>query len=73
MVAVPTLAHSVYDVSGGGETVTAAVGGALGSGAIITVAAALANLAAAVGVSKAGVVTVSTVEFEAQARAHPEW
>jgi D-beta-D-heptose 7-phosphate kinase/D-beta-D-heptose 1-phosphate adenosyltransferase len=72
-VALPTLAQSVYDVSGAGDTVTAAVAVALATGASITEAAALANHAAAVGVTKAGVQTVSTVELEAHARAHPEW
>ncbi|HUP51968.1 MAG TPA: PfkB family carbohydrate kinase [Longimicrobiales bacterium] len=72
-VRLPTLAQSVYDVSGAGDTVTAAVAVALGAGASLAEAAALANHAAAVEVTKAGVQTVSPAEIEAHVRAHPGW
>jgi D-beta-D-heptose 7-phosphate kinase/D-beta-D-heptose 1-phosphate adenosyltransferase len=72
-VRLPTLAQSVYDVSGAGDTVTAAVAVALGAGASPTEAAALANHAAAVEVTKAGVQTVSLAEIEAHVRVHPGW
>jgi D-beta-D-heptose 7-phosphate kinase/D-beta-D-heptose 1-phosphate adenosyltransferase len=72
-VRLPTLAQSVYDVSGAGDTVTAAVAVALGAGASPTEAAALANHAAAVEVTKAGVQTVSPAEIEAHVRVHPGW
>ena len=60
---VPTVARSVYDVSGAGDTVTAVVGLALGVGATPVEAAILANHAAAREVAKAGVATVSRDEI----------
>jgi len=72
-VRLPTLARAVYDVSGAGDTVTAVLAVALAAGADAAEAAALANHAAAVGVTKAGVQTVSAEEILANVRAHPEW
>ncbi|HUF77030.1 MAG TPA: PfkB family carbohydrate kinase, partial [Longimicrobiales bacterium] len=69
-VCLPTLARSVYDVSGAGDTVTAALAVALAAGAGVAEAAALANHAAAVEVTKAGVQTVSPAEIEAHIRSH---
>jgi D-beta-D-heptose 7-phosphate kinase/D-beta-D-heptose 1-phosphate adenosyltransferase len=60
---VPTVARSVYDVSGAGDTVTAVVAVALGAGATVPEAAVLANHAAGIEVGKAGVATVSTSEL----------
>jgi len=60
---VPTVARSVYDVSGAGDTVTAALAVALAAGATIQEAAVLANHAAGVEVGKAGVATVSPDEL----------
>ena len=60
---VPAVAHSVYDVSGAGDTVTAVVGLALGAGATPIEAAVVANHAAALEVAKAGVATVSPGEI----------
>jgi len=60
---VPTLARSVYDVSGAGDTVTAVVALALAAGADMVEAAVLANHAAALEVAKAGVATVSPEEI----------
>lgn len=68
-VRLPTLAHSVYDVSGAGDTVSAVLAVSLAAGADIREAAALANHAAAVEVTKAGVQTVSPREIEAHVRA----
>jgi rfaE bifunctional protein kinase chain/domain len=62
-------ARDVYDVSGAGDTVTAALALALAAGATIVEAAALANHAAAVEVGKLGVQTVSPAEVAAHARA----
>ncbi len=62
-VRVPTLARSVYDVSGAGDTVTAVLGLMLGAGASAVEAAVLANHAAALEVAKAGVATVSGDEI----------
>lgn len=60
---VPTVARDVYDVSGAGDTVTAVMAVGLAAGATPLEAAILANLAAAVGVAKAGVATVSPEEI----------
>lgn len=60
---IPTVARSVYDVSGAGDTVTAVLAAALGAGASIAEAAILANQAAGIEVGKAGVATVSPDEL----------
>lgn len=62
-VLLPTSARSVYDVSGAGDTVAAAVSVALAAGASALEAAVLANHAAALEVAKAGVATVSPSEI----------
>jgi D-beta-D-heptose 7-phosphate kinase/D-beta-D-heptose 1-phosphate adenosyltransferase len=58
----PTHAREVYDVSGAGDTVTAWVGTALAAGATIHEATELANYAAGIEVSKAGVAVVTREE-----------
>jgi D-beta-D-heptose 7-phosphate kinase/D-beta-D-heptose 1-phosphate adenosyltransferase len=63
LLSVPTVARSVYDVSCAGDTVTAVVAAGLAAGATPDEAAILANHAAAVEVSKAGVATVSPQEI----------
>jgi rfaE bifunctional protein kinase chain/domain len=60
---VPTVARSVYDVSGAGDTVTATLGVALAANASVIEAAVLANHAAGIEVGKAGVTTVSPDEL----------
>jgi rfaE bifunctional protein kinase chain/domain len=67
---VPTVAKSVYDVSGAGDTVTACLAVALASGATVEEAAVLANHAAGIEVSKAGVATVSPDELRDVVREH---
>lgn len=67
---VPTVARSVYDVSGAGDTVTAVVAVALGAGASVVEAAILANVAAGIEVGKAGVATVSAEELRAAVAEH---
>jgi D-glycero-beta-D-manno-heptose-7-phosphate kinase len=62
-VQVPTVARSVYDVSGAGDTVTAVLAVALAAGADVVEAAILANHAAGIEVGKAGVATVSQEEL----------
>jgi rfaE bifunctional protein kinase chain/domain len=57
-VRVPTVARSVFDVSGAGDTVTATVAVSLAAGASQVEAALLANHAAAIEVGRAGVSTV---------------
>lgn len=51
---VPSRAREVYDVSGAGDTVTAVLATALAGGLEIAGAAALANLAAGIAVSRLG-------------------
>lgn len=67
-VRVPTVARAVYDVSGAGDTVTAAVAVAMAAGASPVEAAILANHAAGVEVGKLGVATVSPDELRATLR-----
>jgi len=71
-VRIPTVARSVYDVSGAGDTVTAVMAVTLAAGASPAEAAVLANHAAAVEVGKAGVATVSPREILAHAREHQD-
>jgi D-beta-D-heptose 7-phosphate kinase/D-beta-D-heptose 1-phosphate adenosyltransferase len=71
-VRVPAVARSVYDVSGAGDTVTAALAVALAAGATVTEAAILANHAAGIEVSKAGVATVSPAELRQVISEHHE-
>jgi D-glycero-beta-D-manno-heptose-7-phosphate kinase len=63
VVRIPALAREVYDVSGAGDTVTAFLAVALAAGATIGEAAALANYAAAIEVTKPGVATVAPAEL----------
>jgi D-beta-D-heptose 7-phosphate kinase/D-beta-D-heptose 1-phosphate adenosyltransferase len=69
-VLVPTVARSVYDVSGAGDTVIAVCGLALAAGASVIEAAVLSNHAAGIEVAKAGVSSVSPDELRAAIR-HP--
>ncbi|HET9986648.1 MAG TPA: D-glycero-beta-D-manno-heptose-7-phosphate kinase [Longimicrobiales bacterium] len=62
-VRVPTVARSVYDVSGAGDTVTATVAVMLAAGASPVEAAVMANYAAGIEVGKAGVAAVSAAEL----------
>jgi rfaE bifunctional protein kinase chain/domain len=71
-VRVPTVARSVYDVSGAGDTVTAVIATALAAGADMIEAAVLANHAAGIEVGKAGVATVSPDELRTLVREHHE-
>ncbi len=67
---IPSIARSIYDVSGAGDTVTAWMGAALAAGASVREAAQLANYAAGVEVGKAGVATVSPEEVLAVHEEH---
>jgi len=60
---IPTAARQVYDVSGAGDTVIAALTLALTSGATLEVAAHFANAAAGVVVAKLGTATVTPSEL----------
>jgi D-beta-D-heptose 7-phosphate kinase/D-beta-D-heptose 1-phosphate adenosyltransferase len=57
-----TLAETVVDITGAGDTVTAAVGCALAAGLDVGTAAGLANAAAAVAVGKEGTSTAAAEE-----------
>ena len=65
MVRIPTRAREVFDVSGAGDTLTAAFTLALSSGATPAEAAEIANHAAGIVVGKVGTVTVSAAELAA--------
>lgn len=69
-VRVPTVARSVYDVSGAGDTVIAATAVAMAAGASVVEAAMLANHAAGIEVGRAGVTTVSAAELMKAVREH---
>jgi rfaE bifunctional protein kinase chain/domain len=62
-VYVKTAAREVYDVTGAGDTVIAALAGALASGATMLEAAAFANHAAGIVVGKVGTATASAAEL----------
>ncbi|HEU4509966.1 MAG TPA: D-glycero-beta-D-manno-heptose-7-phosphate kinase [Pyrinomonadaceae bacterium] len=62
-VYVKTAAREVYDVTGAGDTVIAALAGALASGATMLEAAAFANHAAGIVVGKVGTATASAEEL----------
>lgn len=65
LVRLRAVARDVYDVSGAGDTVTAAVALALAAGGGMAEAAELANYAAAVEVAKSGVQVVAPDEIRA--------
>ncbi len=64
MEKIPTFAKEVYDVTGAGDTVLAALGFARASGEALIDAARFANLAAGVVVGKVGAATASLDEIE---------
>lgn len=65
---IPTIAREVFDVSGAGDTVIAALAWAIANGAKMLQAAQFANAAAAVVVSKIGSATASHAEIAAYLR-----
>jgi D-beta-D-heptose 7-phosphate kinase/D-beta-D-heptose 1-phosphate adenosyltransferase len=60
---MPTAAREVFDVSGAGDTVVAALALALACKAPVEIAAELANRAAGIVVAKVGTATVSAAEL----------
>ena len=62
---IPTAAREVYDVSGAGDTVVAALGVALAAGAPLPEAAMIANHAAGIVVGKFGTATATADELRA--------
>ena len=69
---LPTKAREVYDVTGAGDTVIAALAAALAAGQDLAEATALANLAAGVVVGKLGTATASVTELRHAVREHDE-
>ena len=65
----PALAQEVYDVSGAGDTVAAVLAASLGSGAGITEAVELANIAAGIVVGKVGTAVASRAEIAGEIEA----
>jgi len=63
LLAIPTTAQAVFDVTGAGDTVIAALALGLAANASYADAAALANIAAGVVVGKIGTATVSREEL----------
>jgi D-beta-D-heptose 7-phosphate kinase/D-beta-D-heptose 1-phosphate adenosyltransferase len=68
---IPTAAREVYDVSGAGDTVIAALTLAMMAGADIETAAQFANAAAGVVVGKIGTATVTPEELVAYVSQSP--
>ena len=64
-VDIPTMARSVYDVTGAGDTAIAAFSAAVASGADLGTAAQLANLSAGIKVGKRGTACVDLDEIRA--------
>jgi len=62
-VYVKTAAREVYDVTGAGDTVVAALAAALATGASMLEAATFANQAAGIVVGKVGTATVAPEEL----------
>jgi D-beta-D-heptose 7-phosphate kinase / D-beta-D-heptose 1-phosphate adenosyltransferase len=62
---VPAVASQVFDVSGAGDTVVAALALALACGASVTTAARIGNAAAGIAVSKRGTAVVRADELSA--------
>ena len=60
---IPTVAREVFDVTGAGDTVAAALALALAAGATLCDAAMLANHAAGLVVGKIGTATTSASEL----------
>ena len=63
MVFIPTMAQEVYDVTGAGDTVAAALSLGLAAGCSMTEAAIIANHAAGIVVGKVGTASVSREEL----------
>jgi D-beta-D-heptose 7-phosphate kinase/D-beta-D-heptose 1-phosphate adenosyltransferase len=61
---LPAYAREVFDVTGAGDTVIAALGAAVAAGSDLLCATALANLAASIVVGKLGAATVSAPELQ---------
>lgn len=67
---LPTRAREVYDVTGAGDTVVSTLAASLASGASLSQATALANLAAGLVVAKSGTASVSVADLQMALREH---
>jgi D-beta-D-heptose 7-phosphate kinase/D-beta-D-heptose 1-phosphate adenosyltransferase len=67
-VDVPTMAQSVYDVTGAGDTAVATFAAAIAAGADRETAVRLANIAAGIKVGKRGTATVNVEEMHKRLR-----
>ena len=70
---LPTEAREVFDVSGAGDTVVAALAAALAAGAPLPLAAALANVAAGIVVAKVGTAVAHASEVTSALRHRDIW
>jgi D-beta-D-heptose 7-phosphate kinase/D-beta-D-heptose 1-phosphate adenosyltransferase len=69
-VFIPARAREVFDVTGAGDTVIAALAAGLGVGMTLTDAATLANVAAGIVVRKIGVASVTPSELQLELHEH---
>jgi D-beta-D-heptose 7-phosphate kinase/D-beta-D-heptose 1-phosphate adenosyltransferase len=69
-VFIPAFAREVFDVTGAGDTVIAALAAGLGAGMTLTDAATLANVAAGIVVRKIGVASVTPSELRLELHEH---
>ncbi|MCC7489522.1 MAG: bifunctional D-glycero-beta-D-manno-heptose-7-phosphate kinase/D-glycero-beta-D-manno-heptose 1-phosphate adenylyltransferase HldE [Gammaproteobacteria bacterium] len=69
-VFMPARAREVFDVTGAGDTVIAALAAGLGAGMTLTDAAALANVAAGIVVRKIGVASATPMELRQELHEH---
>ncbi|MBS0543614.1 MAG: D-glycero-beta-D-manno-heptose-7-phosphate kinase [Proteobacteria bacterium] len=67
---LPTRAREVFDVTGAGDTVSAALGCGIAAGLSLADATALANLAAGIVVGKLGTATATVDEVRAEMERH---
>jgi D-beta-D-heptose 7-phosphate kinase/D-beta-D-heptose 1-phosphate adenosyltransferase len=68
---IPTMARSVYDVTGAGDTAIAAFAAAVASGSDLEMAAHLANITAGIKVGKRGTASVNLEEIRQSLRERP--
>jgi len=71
-VVLPARARQVFDVTGAGDTVIAALAAGIGAGLGVEDAAAIANLAASLVVAKIGVASITPAELNLALHEHGE-
>ena len=70
-VCFPAIARTVYDVTGAGDTVVAALSLALATGASLPIAVQLANLAAGIAVEQVGTTAVTVDQLRSTLNSEP--